>query len=394
MNTLPLYVHIPFCISKCTYCDFFSIASPKCATCNSLENRKYISDDYINALILDATKQVEKYHIDAWKSIYVGGGTPSLLTCSQIKKLFSSLYCLCAPTIDAEISFEANPDDITPALLDCLSTVKVNRISVGIQSFDDKVLSTIGRRSDAQGNRESLKCIGDNWLNKKGNRFSADLIAGLPYQDNKQFLDGISELLSYKCDHISLYSLMLEEGTPLTKAVNAGKVPYNLDKADEQWLLGRNKLEKEGFRQYEVSNFCKKNCESRHNMSYWQLDDYIGIGAGGTGTVTIDATTAFRWTGSQNISQYCKTQEAITEIVSLSERKEEYLMMGFRTLRGVNASEYEHRFNATLDTDIGNIFTSWQKKKLAQKHTVNGNEFWALNTEGLLWLNKFLEEII
>jgi len=394
MNKLPLYIHIPFCVSKCAYCDFFSLECGNFDHENLDKNRKRVKDAYIDALLLDAEKKVKKYHIDEWKSIYVGGGTPSLLTCSQIKKLFTSLYKICKPSQNAEISFEANPDDISPCFLDCLNSVFVNRLSVGIQSFDDAVLSTVGRRSNAQGNRNSLKCICDNWVNKMGNHFTADLIAGLPYQKNKQFLDGISELISYKCDHISLYSLMLEEGTPLTKSINTGKIPYDFNKADYQWILGRNKLEKEGFSQYEVSNFCKPNCESRHNMSYWQLEDYIGIGAGATGTVTINSKNAFRWTGVKNITEYCNTQNATTEIVSLSERREEFLMMGFRTLRGVNAFEYKRRFNTTLEADIGNIFEIWHKKKLAQKHIINGIEFWALNAKGLLWLNKFLQEII
>lgn len=407
MNSLPLYIHIPFCLSKCSYCDFFSIVSKCC-----------VPDRYVVSLIEDAKQKVQLYHIDSWSSIYVGGGTPSLLSNKQIKMLFSAIFNLCPANINAEITFEANPDDINPDFLSCLSIVGVNRLSIGIQSFNDKVLSTIGRRANKEQNRAALASIQKNWLEKQPSsevvyktsfRFSADLIAGLPYQSDNDFLQGLSELIHYNPDHISLYSLMLEDGTPLTKAVTCKKVPYDVDEADQQWLLGRDELIKAGYIQYEVSNFCKPHCESQHNMVYWQLENYIGIGAGGSGTIENKETgEAFRWTGVRDIDTYCDSRKSNIEIVTKSQRRIEFLMMGFRTARGVNAVEYEKRFNHSLDEDIGEVFSQWQKRNLAIKHFLiieqsvemsntkqkNAQEFWALTSDGLLWLNLFLQEII
>ncbi|OJF75954.1 MAG: hypothetical protein BKP49_09020 [Treponema sp. CETP13] len=407
MNSFPLYIHVPFCLSKCAYCDFFSVVS-----------KSYVPEKYVEALIKDAREKVQLYQIESWSSIYIGGGTPSLLSEAQIKLLFTAILELCPLNKNAEITFEANPDDITPELLSSLKSLGVNRLSIGIQSFNDKVLSTIGRRANEDQNRAALKCIQKNWLQKNISseslhspsfRFSADLIAGLPYQSDTDFLRGLRELINYNPDHISLYSLMLEEGTPLTKAVVCKKVPYDVDKADEQWLLGRDELIKAGYLQYEVSNFCKPHCESQHNMAYWQLENYIGIGAGGSGTVENKKTgEAYRWTGVRDIEKYCACRKADKETISKSQRRIEFLMMGFRTARGVNALEYKKRFGSSLDDDIGTVFSRWQKRNLAQKHFLNitkgieidnkkqknATEFWALTSDGLSWLNQFLQEII
>ncbi|HZK20453.1 MAG TPA: radical SAM protein, partial [Treponemataceae bacterium] len=162
MNSFSLYIHIPFCASKCNYCDFFSIS---CERVGSFDKKKScVGQHYLDALIKDTRNHVSTFNINSWKSIYMGGGTPSLLSIDQITTFFRTLYTICSPTPDAEITFEANPDDITSELLACLLEARVNRLSLGVQSFDEKVLSTIGRRANAKQNRQALKCIKNYWL--------------------------------------------------------------------------------------------------------------------------------------------------------------------------------------------------------------------------------------
>lgn len=396
-DSFALYLHIPFCRSKCAYCDFFSIKTE-----NNIEN------EYISALINEARLRKKQFGAKTWFSIYIGGGTPSLLTPQQIIFLLKELCQICPLEKDAEVTVECNPDDITEDFLQIIKNSLVNRLSLGIQSLNDKSLQIIGRRAKLAENLRAIELINKFWLCKNsaksgssGRRFSADLICGLPLQTEKDFLEDLQKIINCGADHISLYSLMLEENTRLFDMVEKGLCKINQDESDEWWILGRDLLEKNGFAQYEVSNFCKAGCESRHNLCYWQMQNYIGIGAGATGTVA-----NLRYTNTTNIEKYVqffrdfRENSEISDFFHLAQIEEienldretqifEFLMMGFRLLDGPNAEYFYSRFGENIEKYVKEPLSRWQKKNLA----VCTENKYALNQQGLLLLNSFMQEL-
>lgn len=393
-----LYIHIPFCLKKCDYCDFYSVP------CDAL-----IPDSYIDAVIAESKYYRNKYMIAGWNTLYVGGGTPSLLKPEQLIRLIEG----CTATNPSscqndgiEITVEMNPDDITDDLIQACASCGVTRLSVGVQAFDDDALSSVHRRCSKKTTVAGLDLLASKW---KG-RLSCDLIAGLPAHSEKSFCKGIDTLLSYPVEHVSLYTLTIEDETPLGKKINAGTVSWNPDNADSLWLTGRDMLESRGFMQYEVSNFAKPGCESRHNTVYWSLENYIGCGSGATGSwygkplEDGGCSTGIRWNNTKDISSYISfwtnkkiTEEMIPRTVEVldSETQEfEYLMMGFRMRRGISAKMFERRFNKSLETRIGAEFEAWEKKGMAEVRNQSSDTVYALNREGLLFLNDFLEQVM
>ena len=229
-----LYIHIPFCISKCSYCDFFSITE-----CGEEKLEKYIDSlckeidfrlhgfDYTNMNGVSGRDGVIK-------SIYIGGGTPSLLKEKHFEKIFNTVKRLCTPLVvnDCEITVELNPDDVSVELMRALWKIGVNRISVGMQSMNDEVLKNVRRRAGRKENLEALKIISKEW---KG-IFSLDLISALPLETMESFEKGLKEVIQYNPHHISLYSLTIEEETPLGKQLADGLIDYDFDFADKMWL--------------------------------------------------------------------------------------------------------------------------------------------------------------
>lgn len=401
MKSCALYVHIPFCKSKCAYCDFFSVVC-----------KASIDNAYIRHLIEEAGTRAAQFDVSDWSSIYFGGGTPSLLAPNQIETLIGGLKAVRPAAKNAEITFECNPDDITVELLETLKKCGVNRLSVGLQAMNDEPLTLVNRRAHRAENLRALKLLAEHWLEPQQivpeklvrgaqpqdaapqiqlespcpkRRLSVDLICGLPGQTAQDFFAGLDEIISCGADHISLYSLTLEEDTPLYKAVDSGKVKLpEAEETDSWWIKARDTLEKSGFAQYEVSNFAKQGCRSRHNMTYWKMLPYIGIGAGATGTVG-----SMRYTNSRSIKDWLGGAGEEREMLQPEIQQFEYLMMAFRTLDGVDAVEFETRFGKSIDL-IEPVFSSWCRRGLAEK---TGSRY-ALNKQGLLLLNRFLEEII
>ena len=371
--TVSLYVHIPFCKSKCTYCDFFSIPC-----------KEPVSDFYIENLLREAEVRKNQFGITEWKTIYIGGGTPSLLSASQIQKLLADLKKLCPVRQNAEITIEANPDDITAEFLLGVASSGINRLSLGIQAMDDKTLVAVKRRCSRKTNINALDLVRKFWLSAKRS-FSVDCIAGLPEQTKESFENGLKELVQSGADHISLYTLTLEEGTPLFDAVSKNEITLSADFADDLWLLGREFLEQNGFLQYEVSNFAKPGFESRHNLTYWNLQDYAGIGAGATGTVG-----SFRYTNSCDLQKWAELAGEEDETLSRQTQIFEYLMMGFRKIGGVSSSRFLERFGENISEYLEPVFSKWQQKGLAGYE----NDRYFLNKNGILFLNAFLTQIL
>ena len=388
MSGTSLYIHIPFCLKKCGYCDFFSRESVS------------VPDAYVHAILNEVSLHSLENNI-LFDTVYVGGGTPSLLSASQIEELFCGLNPILVPK-PLEITFEMNPETLTEEKLCALESSGVDRISLGIQSLDDKALSGCGRRCTAEKARKALRTVASFWKKK----LSLDAIAGLPYErslgNEEKFLASLEEILSYKPSHVSLYSLSLEEGTPLYSRFK--KEDYDFDSADGQWLQGRDFLFKNGFVQYEVSNFALPGFEAVHNSRYWKQADYAGAGAGATGTFY---GRKLRWTNTEDVDSYIafwnlpdeerrkaykagkapRTEEHLKE----GELSEEFLMMGLRTINGVSEADFRERYGKDLslllnESRIWNQFVSEGKAVYKDGRA-------SLTTDGLLFLNTLLLDL-
>lgn len=402
---IALYFHIPFCLSKCSYCDFFSIpvlaASPK----------KIIPDKYIDALCNELNYKLKNYGECFIKTIYIGGGTPSLLTVEQIKKLTCAIkkYPLAE---NFEFTFEMNPDDVSEVLIKALEECGITRISLGVQSFCDTVLKSVHRRADFKIITRAMQLLKTYWYKN----LSVDLICGIPGETEKSLITGLESLVKAGIAHISLYSLCIEEETPLGKGIINGNISYNQDTSDLLWIKGRDYLIKSGYVQYEVSNFCLQGFECVHNMVYWAHKDYLGFGAGATGTLYNSDGSGLRTVNKNDIDlyqnfwgDYSKVTQADAfqtacrafEIEELSVETSifEYFMMGLRTNRGVSLREYESIFKAQMNSNIVKKLEAWQEKGLCiikNEMSFKGEKDvrYILSESGLLFLNKLLEDLI
>ncbi len=409
------YIHIPFCKSKCSYCDFYSIVPNKHLFSDIGEQytggHEIIPHIYIESLLREAEYYVKRYGITQWDSLYIGGGTPGLLTTNQVQTLLEGLLYLRPLRDGAEVSFEVNPFELSQnngdEYVHNLGSFGINRISCGIQALHNNVLSSINRRSSVEECIKALEVL-QEWKkaqstffpsNARDFQFSIDLISGLPGLSNEDFCESLNTVLSYNPDHISLYSLILEENTPLYKSIETGVIAYDEDSNDEQWLQGRDILIHNGYSQYEVSNFSKSTeGESEHNKAYWLMENYIGIGCSACGTIENN-----RYTATKDIRTYCSfwkngidnftdipSSIIEREVLSEKDRIFEYLMMGFRMLKGVDAKAFKDRFGLDLEKEIGQVFSRWEKRGLAFRC----GSFYALTKDGILYLNTFLNEII
>ncbi len=392
-----LYIHIPFCLSKCDYCDFFSIP----CSC--------IPDEYVTALLNECAFYCRRFRVDGFKTVYLGGGTPSLLSAAQLDRLLSSLKSF-GSACASEITVEMNPETVTKEKLEAVQANGVNRLSLGVQSLHDEALAAVHRHCSAEKALEGLETVASIW----NGDVSLDVMAGLPGQTERTFKDSLEQILSFNSEHISLYSLTVEEGTPLYKRIKNGFV-LNEDEIDEQWFLGREMLLEHGYRQYGVSNFAKPGHESRHNSAYWQQEDYIGIGCGATGTVYDFSSggQGFRWKNEESLDSYLsfwldaadeerwlEKAPLVRENLDLATQEFEFLMMGLRTLKGVCADEYRKRFSALepwkgdIAFRLGESDGIWKRfsdeNKCSVVQIAGGGKQYALTNEGLLFLNTFL----
>ena len=332
IKTLGIYIHIPFCRSKCQYCDFYSIGGSR---------DKRLVDNYMQALALhfrETASRAADYVVD---TVYFGGGTPSFFGADNLRRIFAELQHRFRLDKDAEISFEANPDSVSQNLLKKLRAEGFNRISLGVQSDRDDVLQKLGRPHNyeqaVQAVQLARSCGFDN--------LSIDLMYGLPNQTAEQWEQTLEHVLELRPEHMSCYGLKVEEGTPLWEYREAANLPSDEVQA-EMYLATVRILEEAGFRQYEISNFARPGFESRHNQKYWLGDEYIGFGP--------SASSDFagkRYTNNRDIQNYVRgliKQDvpilSECETIPARERAGEYIMLRLRTTRGISPEEYEKRY--------------------------------------------------
>jgi len=387
--TPSLYIHIPVCLKKCDYCDFFSVpvaALPKTGA-------PATGEDGLERLIAGLCREIDwwqkHYRIEAWKTVYIGGGTPSLLSPRNITTLCTKIDTLNKKGLSpySEWTIEANPEDITEDWLRACSDAGINRLSIGVQSLDNASLAAVNRRGNKTKTLAALAMVSRIW---KG-RLSLDMIAGLPQQTAQSLVEDLSRILEFNPDHLSLYSLTIEDETPLSLRIRekTGPVLPDEDEATDIWLAGRDYLRANGFTQYEVSNFCRPGSESQHNLTYWNLESYIGVGPGATGTI-VEGDTATRYTDSRDIAQWLDNSEAgrETEEIGRDESMKEVLLMGMRLAAGIDKKAFQNRFGTELLSCIPKTAARWIHNALLQ----DSGERIALTPEGLLYLNRFLAD--
>ena len=338
-DTLGIYIHIPFCARKCTYCDFYSSAS-----CEKEMPR------YQRALIAHIGETLDQMPFRYVDTVYFGGGTPSYYGARRIVELLDTIKSSGRLLKDAEITMEANPDSMRPKDLRMLRRAGVNRLSIGMQSANNDLLKLIGRRHNFKQVQMAVHAARAAGFDN----ISLDLIYGLPSQTRSDWEETLMRALQLHPEHISGYGLKLEPGTPMAEQYADSPLIPDDDMQADMYLSMVETLRQYGYGQYEISNFCIKGYESRHNMKYWRLDDYVGFGPGAHSCVD-----GLRYSYVRDRDQYVRcvlggtgeTGNMLDEYEKIGdfERGAEYLMLGMRTAHGVSEQEYTAVYNSSFD---------------------------------------------
>lgn len=326
-----IYIHIPYCKQACHYCDFHFSTTQK--------NKQ----ELLQALAQELQLRKSNWQAEPVETIYFGGGTPSVLSVAELKELIDAVYQNFQVVNQPEITLEANPDDLTPDYLLALSTSKINRLSIGIQSFFDADLQLMNRAHNAQQAKESL-ALATTYFDS----ISIDLIYGMPNMSSERWLHNIETALSFGINHLSCYALTVEPKTALHQFIQNKQIaPLDDSLAEEHFTLLVEQLEAQGFVHYELSNFGKPNYFSQNNSSYWLGKNYLGIGPSAH---SFDGQSR-SWNVSNN-SKYIKAIRAQelpleTELLSRTDRYNEYIMTGLRTIWGVSLDRVASEFGAS-----------------------------------------------
>ncbi|MCG5641524.1 oxygen-independent coproporphyrinogen III oxidase [Streptococcus australis] len=340
------YVHIPFCTQICYYCDFSKV---------------FIKNQPVDAYLEHLIQETRSYEIGKLRTLYIGGGTPTALSAQQLAYLLTELPKVMDLSEVEEFTIEANPGDLDPDKIAVLKESQVNRVSLGVQTFDNKMLKKIGRshqEQDIYDNIRHLKQAGfDN--------ISIDLIYALPGQTMDQVKENVAKAIDLDIPHMSLYSLILENHTVFMNRMRRGKLPLPKEELEaEMFEYIIEELEKAGFEHYEISNFSKPGFESRHNLVYWDNAEYYGLGAGASGYVD-----GIRYKNHGPIRHYLEAVEAgkarITEEhLALEEKMEEELFLGLRKKTGVSKARFEEKFGISFDQRYGQVVASLTEQGL------------------------------
>ena len=348
MQTKPTsaYVHIPFCTQICYYCDFSKVF---------IKNQPV--DSYLEHLI----EEYDSYDIKKLRTLYIGGGTPTALSATQLAFLLEKLTDMLDLSYLEELTIEANPGDLDQEKIAVLKDSPVNRVSLGVQTFNDRMLKQIGRshlEKDIYENITNLKKAGfDN--------ISIDLIYALPKQTMEDVKINVAKAIALDIPHMSLYSLILENHTVFMNRMRRGKLPLpkeDLEAEMFEYIIAE--LEKAGFEHYEISNFSKPGFESRHNLMYWDNAEYYGIGAGASGYVN-----GVRYKNHGPIRHYLEAVEAGNarvqeEVLTLKEQMEEEMFLGLRKKSGVSKKRFEEKFGISFEAQYGAVVSELTEQGL------------------------------
>lgn len=339
MKELELYIHIPFCISKCKYCDFLSAPS------KAEERQEYIES--LCSKIRSYGAFAKAYHI---VSIFMGGGTPSVLERSQTKAIFDAVYDTFYVDKDAEITIEVNPGTADEEKLILYKSLGINRLSIGLQSADDQELKMLGRIHTYEEFADTYQLA-----RKAGfTNINVDLISAIPFQTSESFERTLRMTAELSPEHISAYSLIIEEGTPFYERYGGGEHAEELpDEEEERLMYEQTKtiLEQYGYRRYEISNYAKEGYECRHNLGYWDRREYLGIGTGAASLVD-----NHRWVEGQDPKE-----------LSMNEQMEEFMFLGLRKIQGVSKKRFYQMFHVELKEIYGEVIKRLCEKQLLKE---------------------------
>ena len=376
IKRLGVYVHIPFCRSKCEYCDFYSLGGGK---------SRDLMDRYLQALVAhirEAAGRAPDYLVD---SVYFGGGTPSFFGADGLKRIFSEIDRRFNVTRDCEVSLEANPDSVNTISLKKLRAAGFNRVSIGVQSDSDEILKALGRPHNYAQARQAVASAREAGFSN----VSVDLMFGLPNQSRAQWSSTLRNVLDLKPDHVSCYGLKVEPNTPLYAYRECANLPDDDAQAD-MYLYAVETLESFGYPQYEISNFAREGFACRHNLKYWQGGEYLGFGP--------SAASHFagkRFVCKPDLAGYIEgilgrgSVLSECETVPPRERAGEYVMLRLRTAEGIGAGEYESRFLLPFRALEKNLL-AYEKQGLA----VREEDRWRLTPKGFLLSNSILADLL
>lgn len=357
------YIHIPFCKSKCKYCSFVSYAN---------------ADQYINQYFDALADEINKYYRgENLRTIYIGGGTPSVLTVKQTESILQKFIYI--PDF-CEITIEINPDDVELGYLRELRSIGINRISMGSQSFDDGILETIGRRHTSKQTLEAVEAA-----QKAGfKNISLDLIYGLPNQTEEILQKDLEIITSLGLQHISTYGLKIEPNSYFYE-----NMPNNLPDNDIQadmYIKVNDVLESKGYRRYEISNFSKPKFESKHNLNYWDNREYYGFGVAAHGY-----QCGVRYSNEADLEKYIENplQRFSEHYVTPKEKFEEEIFLGFRKASGVDIDKIKDKFNIDFEDKYKNVL-----EKYCPKYIVKDGDSYKLTIDGVLLSNDILAEFL
>ena len=372
---LGIYVHVPFCRSKCQYCDFYSLA----------DGDSRLMDEYLQAIcahIKESGALAPAYRVD---TVYLGGGTPTFFGAEGMAAILTAIRQSFDVSPAAEITFEANPDSVTPRLLRRLKSEGFNRVSLGIQSDDNAMLQLLGRPHTYEDAVDAVTRI-----RKAGfKNLSVDLMFGLPSQTLESWQATLKHVLELKPEHISCYGLTLERGTPLYE----DQVHYDFPDSDDQadmYLAAVEILKGRGYRHYEISNFAKKDRASKHNLKYWTGGEYLGFGPAASSDFA-----GKRFTIVEDLRAYVdgiRTQGQVLEEVlevPARERAGEYLMTRLRTSIGISREEYEKQYLLPFDPLEEKLEEARQRYQ-----AIRSDGRWRLSAEGMLVSNQIISDLL
>ena len=377
-SSLGVYVHIPFCRSKCIYCDFYSVGRNE----KSLE----LMDSYVKALqthIKEGSERCPNHMVD---TVYFGGGTPSYFGADRLRTVYRTLQRCMNVSRTAEVTLEANPETVTPKACDTLLRAGFNRISIGVQTNDDRTLKVLGRGHTWAG---AVKAV-ENARKAGFDNVSVDLMYGLPAQTPAQWADALGSVIDLKPDHISAYGLTVHKDTPLGRNVARAALP-NDDQQASMYLYAVQTLEAYGYHQYEISNFAQRGKECEHNIKYWLGGEYMSFGPSAASDFAGN-----RYTFLSDLQRYIRGVEkgdALTvesEYVPIKERAGEYIMMRMRTVYGIERKEYEKNFLMPFDP-LEKLLLFYKNRGLAK---VSSGGDWSFTPQGMLLSNSLIGALV
>lgn len=371
-----LYVHVPFCRTRCVYCAFYSTT-----------HGAGLQQDYVGAVGLEMARRQDELPGVA-QTVYLGGGTPSVLQPSALEQLFASIHRFFALAPDAEVTIEANPDDVDAAFCRRLKALGVNRVSLGVQSLSDERLRFLRRRHDAAGAVAAVRLLKESGIDN----ISIDLIFGLPGQSLEEWQNDVQTALSLSVTHLSAYSLMVEEGTPLQRMVEQGEVADTDEDVYEAMMAHlADAAEKAGFEHYEISNYARPGFRSRHNSSYWLGTPYLGFGPSAHSYDGLDLRRA----NTADLHAYLAAADGgvlhTTERLTEAELQDEMVMTALRCREGVDLSRLGERFGSEAANEI---------RRLARPHLDSGLLVWrpdgrlALTRRGIMLSDRVMADLM